>query len=222
MDNATVRLLPVPTRVLIKVSNLSVIMRRDENGLGRMTENAIDTIAGIRCGIIIDQLHGYFACLGVVDDCLQWVVGGNELICILHYPIDWNGDTIVYDQRNRWSSDELGVERNVRLKVDCNGWDRLGSHNRTVRSAEHESSFWPDVTSCQTASVCPSSTLHKTFESGKEKWKQLVSLSLFTYRKHRKGPHLHWEDSIRLWLNQDRHCSTVRRTDSSPNKGQDR
>ncbi len=59
------------------------------------------------------------------------------------------------------------MKNKIRLNVDCNGWVKFGSHNRTDPSDEHDNNFWPDITNCQTASVWPSNTLDKTFESRK-------------------------------------------------------
>ena len=63
-------------------------MRTDENGLRGMTNYSINTIVGVGRGIVVDQLHGYFARLSIVDHRFQRIVRHDKLMGLLRDPID--------------------------------------------------------------------------------------------------------------------------------------
>ena len=72
------------TRITIKVSDFSIIMCGDNDGLGWMAKNTIDSIVGIWTGIIISELCNDFASFRIKENCLQRIISGNKLIGILH------------------------------------------------------------------------------------------------------------------------------------------
>ena len=84
------------TRVAIEVANLSVVVSGDDHRLRRMADHAINTIVGIvRCWTVVDHFSHHLARLGVVDQRFEGIVGHNELIGVLHQPIDGDGNTLV-------------------------------------------------------------------------------------------------------------------------------
>ena len=84
-----------PTCVPIEVSNVSIVMCTDEDGLRRMTNYSVNTIVGIGRGIVVDQLHGYFACFSIVDHCFQRIVRHDKLMGVLRDPIDGYGNAVI-------------------------------------------------------------------------------------------------------------------------------